>query len=40
MGSELTTSTQKKDHGAVTDEVLLIMRDEIENKTENILMSP
>lgn len=41
MSSELTTSTQEeKDHGAATDEVLKIIRNEIENKTENILMQP
>lgn len=41
MSSELTTSTQEeKHHGAVTDEVLMIIRNEIENKTENILMLP
>ena len=40
MGSELTTSIQEKDHGAATDEVLMIIRRETENKTKNILMQP
>lgn len=39
MGLELTTSIQEKDHGAATDEVLIIRR-ETENKTKNILMQP
>lgn len=37
-GSELTVSTQEKDHGAAMYEVLMMIGSETENKTENILM--